>query len=784
MSALEEVKKSLVQNEDDSPFSPYAGSHGNYEDFTEDKFTIEREPKQSFIGRLNTHSMIAQKELALIHRKASQAGKNIDKGSNSEKCQCCGYYIDKPIYKISKGYNHYKDLGIVYVLFFEYVALIVLFLLLLFFIVCLPCSIGYLTNIGFYDRNDYISSDNHIAEPKVYRWQIILQCVGLAMIMVFYPILQFVLQKRLFKYTDDTLTESSFTIFVKNLPSDFTNLELREHFDKFLPSEPGNYKTLIVINCFELSDAIKVARRINEVQAKIAFLNAYKDEYNENAKHGFICKREISIQGLENELKVLEQIKREKIRGHKKLDSIRSFFSKLCKKRMDYEVQEDEQKKPEYSAFVVLRKMSHAFMLKKELNFSIFNYLTTLLLPSFLQKSTAYRFKGNYIYTEMTPELSDIIWENVGFAKWKKILREIGIVFITFIVVYILLTYAFAPLAIESFVNKENNNESLKSSISISAVSAFMNFIGKNALVKLSIKEKHYSHTDLYLSLYKKFVGFMVTTVLGLQYLILVIFVDTGITVNYIDYVLSSLLINGIVSPILAFCFPIALDYVKFYYYYKIKKSLDMTQKEANKKFELPEIMICNDLANLMLVLFIGITYLPVLPEGVVIVIASCLIQACLFHIKLAKFSRVPRKLDVALILLASESLPWVILLYSYSIMIFYSKNIKDLVVVEIFIYISWAYLACLAFGLFRFLKMSSFSDKRIKNSIIDNKMFFDYYEKFTSDYESENPATCLNGFERLEAYKRNPSEKNFVDVEYKEDLFQSIKFSFANYFI
>lgn len=783
MSTLEEIKQSLVPDEDDPPLNSYISDPKNYEDLTEDKINEGREPKQSFISKLSFHKMIAQKELALIHRKASQAGKNSTKSANFEKCQCCGNFIDKPLFNLCMSYKNYKELGIAYALYFEYIALMLIFLLLFFFIVCLPCSIDYTDKIGLFDRNEYISEtiDSH---SKISHFQIILQCVGLTMILVFYPILQFVLQKRIFKYSENTLTESSFTVFVRNLPQDFNSLELREHFDKFLPSDPDNYKTLIVVKCFELFDAIKYSRRINEINSKIAFLKAYKDENNKSFKSGFICKKEISIQGLENELKTIEKMKKDSVTECKKIGCMKSLFSCCCKHKEDLEVQERVEKKPEYSAFVVFRKMSYALMIKKNLNFSVIQYLKTNILPSFMQNDTVYRFKGNYIYTEMTPELSDVIWENIGLAKFKLILLEIIIACSVFLIIYFLIGIVYIRLAAFSLLNQELYKNIIFSSI-IPIIASIMNFITKKIFVNISIQEKHYSYTNLYLSLYKKFVGFTVTVVIGLQLIFFILFLSSRVTVNYVGYVLSSLVVNGIVNPLLSFFIPIFFNYAKLLYYSKIIKRLDMTQKEANEKLELTEIMLYENMANLMLILFIGITYSPIVPEGIAIVIVSCLLQVFLFHIKLAKFTKIPKKLDGTLILLASENFPWVIFLYSLSIGLFYvQKNPDEFIIVQIFLCISWAYLLLLALGFFRCFKMSGLSDKRIKSSVIDNKMFFDYYEKFPSDYELKNPATSLNGQKRLEAYKKNPSEKNFIESEYKYNLLDNLEYSFANHFI
>lgn len=768
---------------DDATISFSLSHQSSNENPISEKRATDKVPVNSFTNKFNIHSKVAEKELALLHRKASQAGMSNNKSDCFEKCNCCGYYADKPHFNIFKSYKQYKDLGIAYVLYFEYIALMVLFLVLLFFIVCLPCAIEYNINVGFFGRNEYLTENNTNEKSKISQWQITMQSISMVLIMVFYPTLQCFLNRRIISYSDNTLNESSFAVFINNLPLDFTNFELKEHFNKYLPSDPSHYKTLIIVNCYELSEITKIAKKIYETQAKIKFAEAYKDKYHENARHGIICEREISPQNLENQLKVLEQTKEEFFKAGHKNSAINSVLPCFRSKKLVPHLEVGDTKSSTYSAIVIFRKMSYALMLKRELKFSTFRYLKTKLLPKFLQSDTVYRFKGKYLYTEDTPETSDIIWDNAVVTKCQRFFRGFITFVLTTTVILCFELFIFSPLTGSAFLNKLSTDEgNLQSNMIIMALSSLMNFIGKKILLFMTHKERHCSHTKFYLSLYKKYVGFMIVNVLVVQYIFIAFFVVNGITMNYIGFLLTSLVMNGIVGPLMSFLFPIIYNHLKFMYYFKLKKRLDMTQIKANAKFELTELSLSNDLANLMLVIFIGISYSSILPEGILIVIISIIFQAVLFSVKFALFSKTPRKLNGELILLASESFPWVIILIMTSINLFYKEEKK-----EIMLNISGIailYLLCLACGLFRCLKFFNVNYmSRINQSIIDNKVFFDYYKNFSSNYESENPATCLNGHERMENYNKNPSEKNYVEVDYKQDIFENLKFSFTKYF-
>ncbi|OMJ80528.1 hypothetical protein SteCoe_19225 [Stentor coeruleus] len=772
-------------NSDDT-ISSFNSLNQSPNDFhTKNKKLATRCHINSFINRCDIHSKIAQKELSLLHRKASQAGINANKNECFDKCPCCGYYADKPLFNPFKTYKQYKDLGIAYVLYFEYIALMVIFLTLLFFIVCLPCAIEYNINIGFFGRNEYLSKNSLIEKPKVSQWQITMQSIAIVLIMIFYPILQCFLHRRIISYSDNTLNESSFAIFINNLPSDFTNFELKEHFNKYLPSDPSHYKTLIVINCYELSDIMKIAKKIYEIQGKIKFIETYKNEYNENPKHGFICERVMSLQKLENELKVLEKTKEEILRADSRNFTKKSVLPCFRSKKLISNIVIGDGKSSTYSAFVVFRKISYALMLKRELKFSIFNYLKTKLVPNFLQSDTVYRFKGKYLYTESTPETSDIIWENAVITKCERFFREMITFVLTTAVILFFEIFVFIPLTTISFASKiSKGGGDFQSNMILITLLSFMNFLGKKILFLMTNKERHYSHTKFNLSLYKKYVGFMIMNVLLVQYIIFAFLVNEGITWNYVGFLLTSLVMNGIVGPLMSFLYPIVYNYLKLMYYLKVKDRLDMTQIKANSKFELRELSLPNDLANLMLVIFIGLSYLAILPEGILIVIVSIIFQVILLNIKLAMFSKTPRKLDGELILLASESFPWVILLIFVSATLFYKEDKMKNEAMIIISDVAALYLLCLAFGLFRYLKAFNVNYmKRIYQSIIDNKVFFDYYKNCSSNYESENPATCLNGHERMENYIRNTNEKDYVEVDYKYDIFENLKFSFTKYF-
>ncbi|OMJ80529.1 hypothetical protein SteCoe_19226 [Stentor coeruleus] len=776
MSRLEEAKVSLTDYISESPINLCDTNQESNEKFLNKKSFLGRITKKSFFNRLIALSLIAKKDLAILHRKASRTGKIQSQNNCSQKCQCCEFYADKPLFGLLKGYKQYKELGIAYVLYFEYLGIMIIFLLLFFFIVCLPSSIGYMLNVGFYDRDNYVKNNS---DSKISRWQVYLQCFGIILVMLGYPILKNILKRRIVTYYNDKIiTEQNFTILIKNLPVNYTNRELKEHFDKYLPFDSGNYKTLIVVNCYDLSKIIDIAKKINETHARLSFLKAYKYEYDEDFKEGFISKKVVSIEDVEKELEILESSYQEilEAKGKKMSDN-------LAEGKKRYQDEDQRERKSTNSAFVYFRKSSYAQMLKEELNYSILRHLNTILLPRFLQQKTVYRFKEKYIYSETTPETSDVNWENANDSKCKKYFIRAIILLLTISLLLIFYIFILFPLAEYAFDKKVEGGQSTTLSVFISSVSVLINFIGEKTLLKLSLKESNTSYTKFYLSLYKKYAGYMILNTIGIQFMLLIPSLNSTIKVHYVEIVLSLLISNSLIVPTLTFLQSMIIDQFAFFYF-KNKKHLNMTQSEANTKFEFPEIDLSYDLAISMLVIYLGICISPILPEGIPIVILSLILQGFFFNIKLARFSKIPRYLDASLVLLALESFPWVLLPYSFSVSDFYYKEYNYDETFFIMVCLSIIYLLFLFLGVFKYLYccISIFLRKTNQN-IQDDKMFFDFYKKFISDYESENPATSLNGLERWDAYNKNENETEFVETEYKFSILDCIKSSLGNYF-
>ncbi len=246
------------------------------------------------------------------------------------------------------------------------------------------------------------------------------------------------------------------------------------------------------------------------------------------------------------------------------------------------------------------------------------------------QKSQLNKIKG--IDVDDPPEPDDLDWFNFKYSPRNRIIRIIVVSLICIIIIGISfgIVLGFTVLQNKVIDNNKTMNLFLRYLLSflISIVISIINAVFDLVLTELTFLEKHLSRTNYYLSLSIKIAifTFFNSAIIPLLATHLIVKRQTKYHYNMdrniviVNDMFILFLVNALVTPLLwTFYIPYIIKKIQICIIEKNPDKHNMTQRELNKLYELPDMRIAYKYSFLAKTLAMTLFYLPIFPMGFIV---------------------------------------------------------------------------------------------------------------------------------------------------------------------
>ena len=371
----------------------------------------------------------------------------------------------------------------------------------------------------------------------------------------------------------------------------------------------------------------------------------------------------------------------------------------------------------------------------------------------------------NNIRVHLAPDPEDVIWENLEFSIFNRVLRAIGIYLASFLLLTISFFIIFLLTNQQNFLNEDEKwmEKKIKKylvSFSITIVISILNTLLEILLNCLTIVEKQKSMTNLYLSYSIKLTFFT--------------FINSAIVPLISNYSLSgwntfdnSILLNNILVIFLANSFVTPLVWalnIKYLikkvqiYFIEKKNNPDLhhhkTQRELNEIYEYPDMQISSKYSYLAKTILMAFFYLPIFPVGIIITFLGLIFGYFLEKYNFIKRYKRPEMLNEKMCEFYFNYFIIFLFVFSLGDYCFIARSFQsqewaiiNLIVFGILTLCPYNKLIIVCFNKYNILKINS-------KSI--NKVYF----KFYNDYQRQNPFTKKEG---LYFYINQLKDKEYI---------------------
>lgn len=682
--------------------------------------------------------------------------------SKCQRCTCCGLPIDAPDFRGCDPIIELKELGPGFPQYFYVVKYVGAVLIMCMVVAGFACWIDNLAA----DRSDEWTdeSDNFTIRSSVGSqgnkdqimpfWHSVLHVVVMILMLISYFWLRSYLRRKDEEIDLFITTPSDYTIWVKNLPLDVSEEEIKDFFSK--NTVPGTTVEIVKINFpYDIREFVEATRQRNAIKEKLAVIKEYKRENpgsTELPRKSFLCfKKQIESE--------------ESLRKKKAI-----YTERLIKFNTDIApgVGRDLQIG---QAFVTYKNQGDARIAAERFGQNVFYRLLARCFSSFRNRNQgSLLFKKRLITATMAPEPTDILWENLGVSRWENFKKQS----VTYLVSFLALCASFGIVygcsyyqdKVEDDYQEKSDDEKNPSdewkvrinSIWPSIIIVIINFMLGRAIRYFSSFEKH--HTFTY---YNTSVGIKLTAAQCINTALITIivnmdweddwFVAGGLVVDMTFVLLS----NAFVAPLLYVLSP--MYFLKRYKQRKAIKNPLILQGEANLLWEEPQVDMAQRYANTMKTLIVTLSYAPILPLGVLISIVGIIVQYWVDKMLLIKRHSRPARLSGALSAAMVRIIPFAILIYAIMNYVFMWKlNSEDSYVAFVWMWIVVSYFVFpidLMFSCCRKKDISVFQSNQedFETACVD----------FVDDYDRCNPVTAEKAYA---AYLDFLVKRNLIDSD------------------
>ena len=370
----------------------------------------------------------------------------------------------------------------------------------------------------------------------------------------------------------------------------------------------------------------------------------------------------------------------------------------------------------------------------------------------------------------VAPEPEDIIYENIEYTSIQKTFRT----FIVYIISILLIGICFGILIGLNILQEYLNNKAIHILLSYvisllnTCVSSILNTSFQMILDFLTKMEKQYTMTEYYRSYSLKLTIFTFFTSAVVPLICELIRRSSGYEI-LISNMLMMFLVNAFVTPIMW-----TLNFTFFLKKFRIclltwnkdpDNNHNMTQRELNDLFELPDMSISYKYSYLAKTLLMTFLYIPIFPLGILISLVGFILGYLLEKFNYSQMYKRPEMLNHKLCVFYVNHFDIIIFVYAIGDYIFMHDAYENEVIPLVKIII---------FGIMTIVPYSKLLKKNflgVKESKINTEEYSEKFFTFSTDYERANPMTRKKG---IKHYLQKMVESGKInDDEYKKYLRQ-----------
>ena len=349
------------------------------------------------------------------------------------------------------------------------------------------------------------------------------------------------------------------------------------------------------------------------------------------------------------------------------------------------------------------------------------------------------------------PEPEDVIYENLEYSSKDKTIRIIIVYIISILLIGICLGIFIGLNILQDYVNEKAIHYILGYIISLcnTCVSSILNIIFQMLLDFLTKMEKQYTMTEYYRSYSAKLTLFSFFTSSVVPLICEFINKSDGYEI-LISNMLMMFLVNAFVTPIMW-----TMNFTYFLKKFRIclinlkkdpldeDKNHNMTQRELNELYELPDMSISYKYSYLAKTILMTFLYIPIFPLGIAISLLGFVLGFFLEKFNYSHMYKRPEMLNHKLCVFYVNHFDIVFFVYAIGDYVFmhdaYENEIIPLVKLIIF-----GVLTIIPYS--KFLKRDFIG---IKESDINPKKYEELIVSFSTDYERSNPLTRKKGLKK-----------------------------------
>jgi hypothetical protein len=674
-------------------------------------------------------------------------------------CPCCSLPKGAPLFDLSCQISDLSELGVGFPLFLYFAKSAIILSFLAFFIVGIPCAYS---NIQANDSSplslktaSWYQSAFIPESSELPIWQTWLHG-GFCFFMILYMfIFKRFLKRKTQNFDFNHTTPSDFTVWVRDLPFNYKQIELKNFLLKKAVRGRQNVEISAISPVYDIKFYVQQVRKMEHYKGTLSYVEDYRKKFKKNPPNPCCKSGNFNIKRLKANISNIQ----------KWLDKFETVHKKVFS--------------TSNSAFVTFKSQDISKQCIKNWKKSILDHVSLFLFKPILCCCCCcfnkWKFKGKVLSITRAPEPSDLIWENLSVKPFAKFYRRLFTIVCT---LGLLMLLCFVLFQVKTFQYKihEKLNDGDISKMRVRSMSIMMGliiiFVAR--VIAISVRvfssiEKHFSWTGYHMAVANKLI--FATSLNSIAVLLVVNLIVPrqfpvsipGIDRNdntvplYKEYGLASdlfwlLCTDAVVSPLTYFLSPLYL--AKLCKRRAVKNSanrgiVSITQGEANQIWENPAVDMAQRYANYMKTLMIIFVFAPIFPVGLLIGSFSMFLQYWTDKYLLLRRHARPPQLGSKI---SDNIMRWMpILILSYAVIFIQLSNLVayTLKSEKSTSFLHWIPYAVLALSAFFFIFPCKcwFLRNSRKKVTYDENDFEVQNLNFVEDYLRCNPVTSRQGW-------------------------------------
>ena len=361
-------------------------------------------------------------------------------------------------------------------------------------------------------------------------------------------------------------------------------------------------------------------------------------------------------------------------------------------------------------------------------------------------KKKFFRRKSIKIY--IPPEPEDVIWENIEYDMWFRIIRGLLVYLVTLFLLFLSFVIVLLLTIFKEYLikNRLSSGFFIKygTSLLITATISGINEIFYYLLENLTKLEKQISMSNYYLSFSIKLTFFTFVSSGIVPLVSNLIENGTGNNEFLVDNMIVIFLCNSFLSPIL-WAFDVQFIYRRILIFFIERKkdpdkSHNMSQRELNKLYQKPSMKIPYKYSYFAKTLLLSLFYVTIFPFGVIISLVGFVLSYFLELVNFTHLYNRPEMINERICLFYMEYFVINLFIFNLGILLF----MKMVFYSDVFVIINLIIFGILS--LIPYTKIMNIKGFNLPNSFLKKINYEDVYFSFYNDYQRQNPITKKNG--------------------------------------